>query len=146
MKITKHLLTTFFASAVLLGVHSVNAEEHAKHHEASDVTATQSNTSAALKTMQAQLDSVDKDLTVGNLKHIHAYAEAINKAIEGVDKDPTLDETKQKRVAGYVKNIAKLTDTMHDNADMKKLPETKKAAEKLKAQAGLLVKQFKKGK
>ncbi len=97
---------------------------------------------ASLAALKAQLDSVDHELTAGNLNRIHQFAEAINAAVKDLDKDPSLDATKQKRVTGYIKNIAKLTDGMHDAADEKKLDETMKWDKKLKAQVDLLAKQF----
>ena len=82
------------------------------------------------------------ELDAGRLNRIHGFAEAIDEAAKDLDKDSTLDGMKKKRVQGYVKNIAKLTDMMHDAADEKKLGETKKAEKKLKAQIELLDKQF----
>ncbi|MEO7424165.1 MAG: hypothetical protein ABI036_03195 [Fibrobacteria bacterium] len=98
--------------------------------------------SASLAALKGQMDSVEADLTAGNLKRIHHFAEGINAAVKDLDQDPSLDETRKKRVAGYLKNIPKLTDAMHDAADGKNLPETKSREKKLKAQIDLLVKQF----
>jgi len=72
----------------------------------------------------------------------HSTREEINEAVKDLDKDPSLDEAKRKRVQGYVKNVAKLTDATHDAADEKNLAETKKQETRLKTQVDLLEKQF----
>jgi hypothetical protein len=96
----------------------------------------------ALAAVDARLDSVNADLAAGRTERVHGHAEAMNAALQGLDKDPSLDAVKQKRVAGYIKNIAKLTDSMHDAADAKKVSEARKWAKKLSAQVKLLDKQF----
>ena len=141
MKI-RNTLTALFAGAVLLGAQALQA--HGKEEQSSTADSMQVNSVEALKTMRTLLDTVNRDIAAGKLDRLHGFAEAINEALENMDKDPALDAAKKKRVTGYVKNIAKLTDKMHDAADEKKLDETKKAAKKLNAQAALLEKQFSK--
>lgn len=98
--------------------------------------------STALANLKVNMDSVEADLASAKLDRIHHFAEGINASVQDLDKDPGLPEAKKKRVQGYVKNIAKLTDAMHDAADGKNLDETKKEEKKLKSQVDLLAKQF----
>lgn len=115
-------------------------------HEGSEATEGQAHdagsSSAALEALDTHLDSINADLAAGKTERVHEHAEAMNAAIKGLDKDPSLNAAKQKRVAGYIKNIAKLTDAMHDAADAKKISEAQKSAKKLAAQVELLDKQF----
>ena len=145
---TKTMLTALVAA----GLWSANAawahgkEDHggeghaesAEHHE----TANAGGSQAAFAILDAHLDSVNADLGAGKLDRVHDHAEAINAAIKGMDADPGFDATKKKRVAGSIKNIAKLTDSMHDAADAKKTQEARKWAKKLTAQVDLLEKQI----
>ncbi len=146
MKNTKlTLLSTFFA-ATLCTVPTIQANE--KGEAAHDSAMSRSpemhiNPTEGLKNMHAQLDSADKYLAAGKLDRMHVFAEAIEGAVVGIDKDTSLDAMKQKRVSGCVKNIAKLAKELDENGDANKLEETRKTIKKLKAQAELLEKQFK---
>ena len=102
----------------------------------------QAPTATALANLKVQMDSVDAQIAAGKLDKVHHFAVAINAAAGELDKDSSLAPEKKKRVSGYVKNIAKLTDAMHDAADAKNLDGTKKEEKKLKAQVDLLAKQF----
>jgi hypothetical protein len=125
-----------FSAAMLLSAASLLAVPNAR---------AEGKSSASLAVLKAQMDSVEADLAAGNLKRIHHFAEGINAAVKDLDQDSSLEETRKKRVAGYLKNIPKLTDAMHDAADEKNLPETKSKEKNLKAQIDLLVKQFSPG-
>jgi hypothetical protein len=102
----------------------------------------QDASTVALANLKAEMDSVESELKRGKLDKIHHHAEAINAAAQELAKDTTLAEAKKARVEGYVKNILKLTDAMHDAADSKNLEATRKEEKKLKAQVDLLAKQF----
>lgn len=102
----------------------------------------QSPSATALGNLKIQMDSVEAQLAAGKLDKIHHFAVAIDAAAQELEKDSSLAEAKKKRVAGYVKNVEKLTDAMHDAADAKNLEGTKKEEKKLKAQMDLLAKQF----
>jgi hypothetical protein len=102
----------------------------------------QTTTQGALANLKVQMDSIEADLAASRLDRIHHFAQSINDAVQDLDKDTVLADEKKKRVQGYVKNIAKLTDTMHDAADGKDLGQTRKEEKKLKAQVELLIKQF----
>lgn len=147
MKNTKlTLLSTFFA-ATLWTVLAVQANEKgmAAHDTAMANMPMGEHTghaSVSLAILHAHLDSVNADLAAGKLARIHEHAEAMNAAIQNLATDPSLDESKKKRVQGYVKNIAKFSDSMHDAADEKKTAEAQKWAKKVVTQAELLEKQF----
>ena len=96
----------------------------------------------ALSAMHIHLDSINTELAAGKLGSIHAHAEAMNAALKNLENDPSLDEIKKKRVQGYLKNMAKYADSMHDAADEKKTAEAQKWAKKVSVQAELLEKQF----
>lgn len=112
--------------------------ESAEHHEHGQA----GGSGAALAILAAHLDSVNTDLAADRLDRIHDHSEAMNAAVKGLDEDPSLDAAKRKRVAGYIKNIAKLTDSMHDAAHAEKAQDARKWAKKLTAQVELLDKQF----
>lgn len=147
MKNTKlTLLSTLFAATLYTGavVHA-NEKGEAAHDSAMvnmPMAEHTGHASVALAILHAHLDSVNADLAAGKLARIHEHAEAMNAAIKNLAADPSLDETKKKRVQGYVKNIAKFSDSMHDAADEKKTAEAQKWAKKVVAQAELLEKQF----
>ncbi len=124
---------------------SKSSDSHKEHHlsSASTKAIDVGGSTMAINALEASLDSVNNELLKGKLNRIHQFAEAMNKAVVGLDRDSSLDAAKKKRVQGYIKNVAKLTDSMHDAADEKKLDETKKWAKKLKVQADLLKQQFK---
>lgn len=102
----------------------------------------QTPSAAALADLETRMDSVEAQLAAGKLDRIHHFAVAIVEAARELGKDSSLAEAKRKRVEGYVKNVGKLTDAMHDAADAKDLEGTKKEERKLKAQLDLLAKQF----
>lgn len=159
------LLTSLFTGVLFMGLPTAHEHDHGvtqDHPEkasmpATDTTGTAGVTGAksmtgttvrsvarttALAGLDAFLDSVNTDLSAGKMNRIHEFAEKMNETIKNLDQDTTLVPTKKKRVQGYIKNIAKITDSMHDAADAKKLDETKKWAKKLKVQADLMDKQF----
>ena len=145
MKTKLTILSTLLAAVLWTGknVYAHGKEEHGKGTEMPESHDHHAGAAGeALEALDAHLDSVNTDLAAGKTERVHEHAEAMNAAIKGLDKDPSLDAAKQKRVAGYIKNIAKLTDSMHDAADAKKIPEAQKWAKKLAAQVELLDKQF----
>ena len=148
MKITKLTLSTVFAGATLLGVTGARGDEghdHTKgeaHSMDSMKNGAVMGSHEGLRALDAHLEEIEAQLAAGKLDGMHEHAEAIEATTKDLDKDTTLDATKKKRVQGYVKNIAKLADKLHDAADEKKLDQTKKEFAKLKAQVNLLDKQF----
>ncbi len=148
MKNTNLTLSTVFAGALLFGytgVHAYEGEEHTKgaaQSMDSGKAEVGMNSHAGLTALDTHLQEIGAQLTAGKLDGMHEHAEGIEAATKNLDKDTTLDATKKKRVKGYIKNIAKLADKLHDAADAKKLDETKKAYGQLKAQVELLDKQF----
>ena len=138
MKSLSTLVATLVAGT-LLATGSV-AWAHEDHHAKSESQT--GSITANLDPVRAVMDSLDKDFAANRLGNAHALAEALKEAVKDLDKDPSLDAAKKKRVQGYVKNIAKLADGMHDAADAKNAPEALKWEKKLKTQVDLLVKQF----
>ncbi|HKP96956.1 MAG TPA: hypothetical protein VJ385_14495 [Fibrobacteria bacterium] len=125
---SKLVLASFLLTgAILVAPHATGAEE---------------TVTASLANLKIQMDGLESDLSGGKLDRVHHFAEAINEAVKDLDKDPSLDDAKRKRVQGYVKNIAKLTDATHDAADERNLAETRKQEKRLEAQVDLLAKQF----
>ena len=123
MKNTKLTLSTVFAGALLFGYtgpHAHEGEEHAKgdaHSMGSEKSVGGMGSHASLAALDTHLQEIGAQLTAGKLDGMHEHAEAIEAATKDLDKDTTLDATKKKRVQGYVKNIAKLADKLHDAAD-----------------------------
>jgi pyruvate/oxaloacetate carboxyltransferase len=148
MKNMKLMTLAVLAGALLLGYSSVFAHEGEEHAKAAVHSGEPGKTSGGMSThdgmtaLYAHLQEIDAQLKPGKLEGMHEHAEAIEAATKDLDKDSTLDATKKKRVQGYMKNVAKLADKLHDAADEKKLDETKKAFGQLKAQVDLLDKQF----
>jgi hypothetical protein len=148
MKNTKLTLSTIFAGALLFGYTGARAhegKEHAKgdaHAMGSEKSVGGMSSHASLADLDTQLQEISAQLMAGKLDGMHEHAEAIEAVTKDLGKDTTLDATKKKRVQGYVKNIAKLADKLHDAADEKKIEETKKAFSQLQAQVVLLDKQF----
>ena len=148
MKFKKLPLTAFIAGVLLLGVSGSWAhegEEHAKSdaHAGDPMKAGPVMSSHdGMTALYVQLQEIDTLLAAGKLAGMHEHAEAIEAATKDLDKDTTLNASKKKRVRGYVKNVAKLADKMHDAADANKPDETRKAFAQLKAQVDLLDKQF----
>lgn len=144
MKTMKLTLSTLFTGAILLAGTGVRADEG--HDHTGDVPhaaeKTGKSSHAGMTAIYAHLQAIKGQLDSSKLNLIHEHAMAIDSAAKDLDQDPSLDAAKKKRVQGYVKNIAKIADVMHDAADEKKLDETKKAFGKLKAQVDLLDKQF----
>jgi hypothetical protein len=148
MNFTKLTLKTAIAGVLLLGVSGTQAHE-GEDHSKGEVHAADSVKAGAVMSshdgmtaLYVQLQEVESLLAQGKLGGMHAHADAIGAATKDLDKDTTLDASKKKRVQGYVKNVAKLADKMHDAADANKLDETKKVFTQLKAQVDLLDKQF----
>lgn len=133
-KIKITLFTTLWLGA-LCCTHNLQAEEK-----------NTLNATAELAVMRIQIDSINLELLAGKLGRIHAHVEAMNAALKKVENDSALDVEKKQRVLGYIHNIAKFSDAMHDAADQKKPNEAQKWAKKVSVQADLLEKQFKKGK
>jgi len=151
-KIKSTMLTVLCAGSLsftqrLQAEESKNASsEHSHDHTASvnnppQTEMTQSY-AVALSAMHIHLDSINTELGLGKLGRIHAHVEAMNAALKNLENDPSLDEIKKKRVQGYVNNIGKYADSMHDAADEKKTAEAQKWAKKVSVQAELLEKQF----
>ncbi len=136
------LVSALFAGALFAtgSVTRANEDHHAKSESQTGSVA------ANLDPVRAVMDSLDKDFAADRLGNAHALAEALNDAVKDLDKDPSLDAAKKKRVQGYVKNIAHFADEMHDAADAKNAPVALKWEKKLKTQVDLLVKQFGKAK
>jgi hypothetical protein len=142
MKNTTLTLSTVFAAAILFGYTGVRAHEGEDHAKSGMRSMDSARAGEGMSALYVHLQEIDAQLTAGDLGGMHEHAEAIEAATKDLDKDTTLDATRKKRVEGYVKNVNKLADKLHDAADEKKLDETKKAFGQLKAQVDLLDKQF----
>jgi hypothetical protein len=132
MKTSKPSLTTALAG-VMLAFAGIHAQAGATQP---------ASLPSGMPALYAQVGEIEALLSAGKLDDMHKHAEAIDAAAKMLDRDSTLDATHKRRVQGYVKNLAKLADKMHDAADGKKLDETRKAFSQVKAQVDLLDKQF----
>lgn len=156
----KKFSTLLGAVSILLVAGAASAHDHSGHshkekghsHEHADAKVVKDTSVAAvpagpaLAKVDSLLGQLEKGLAAGSVDDVHAIDEGIQAAVKDLDKDASLTAAKRKRVQGYVKNILRMAHKMHNFAHDKKLAETKKEAEKLKAQIGLLKKQFEKKK
>lgn len=148
MKNTRLSLSILLTGALLASAPGVRAHGGEKHGEEKGPAAETSGAGAVISSrggmtaIYAHLNALQGQLDSAILDKVHGHAIAIDSAAKDLDQDPKLDAARKKRVQGYVKNIAKLADAMHDAADGKKLAETRKAFGKLRMQVDLLDKQF----
>lgn len=135
-----------FAAALALGapaLHAGEGHDHSGHaHPASDSAKATMSSHDGMTALYGHLGEMEKELAAGSLDGIHGHDDAINAAVEDLDKDTALTADKKKRVQGYVKNVRKLSGKLHGYADGKKLDQAKKDFPKLQAQVDLLDKQF----
>ena len=95
-----------------------------------------------LASLRKHLGEMEQELAAGNAEGFHAHDDAVQLAVRGFDRDPSLTPEKRKRVQGYVKNVRRLVHKIHHQAEGKKFDPAKKELAKLKAQVDLLEKQF----
>lgn len=102
-------------------------------------------THSSIFTLRDLLDSVDIELAAHSLSRIHQFTEPIKESVKDLDVDSSLNKAKRKKVQGYMHNIAKFADGMHDASNRNQMEETLKWNKKLKSEVRLLEKYFGKG-
>ena len=154
MKDPTFTLSAAFAGALLLGAAIVQGDEgddHSHSHGQSGKGEQAADTAAGAAVMKSHdgmtalykhIGEMETELAAGKLDGIHDHFDAIAASVKDLDKDTSLSAEKKKRVQGYVKNVLKLSDTIHHSADGNKPDQAKKDLGKLKAQVDLLDKQF----
>jgi len=136
--------TLAMALAISLVASTERLEAHENHDHGAEVKKTREIMSShdGMTAVYAQIAIIETEINAGDLKSMHEITEAIQVSTQDLSLDKTLDATRKKRVEGYVINVKKLVDKMHDAADAKKTEQAKKEFAKLKTQVDLLDKQF----
>lgn len=144
MKTAITVLSILLAGAFLANAQIVPTWERGEsHHTDGGWDATVINkTHTAIFTLRDLLDSVDNELAAHSLLRIHQFTEPIKESAKDLDLDSSLNKAKRKKVQGYLHNIARFADGMHDAANRNQMEETLKWHKKLNAEAQLLEKYF----
>ena len=142
MKSKKWTLAMVFAISLVAGTERLEAHENHDHGTEAKKTREIMSSHDGMTAVYAQIAVIESEINAGDLKSMHEITEAIQVSTQDLSLDKTLDATRKKRVEGYVVNVKKLVDKMHDAADAKKMDQAKKEFTKLKTQVDLLDKQF----
>jgi len=117
------------------GGHHSHKKGHAKKYE---------SLNQALNGLSAEIEKLDFDIKNDSLSTVHDQTESIGETIKQLLKlnKHQNDKKVKRRIKGYLRNMLKLSRTVHSRADEKNIDKTKKFMIKMKKQWVLLLMQY----